>query len=147
MRYKYYIFTIIAGIIFFTACVGCFKNENTKNYFPFIIDSKFQTPKIHPVHIDSVFIYKNFLNVKVNYSGGCKKHYFTLTTDGKISIDSLKNLGLLHFFILDTMRTDACRQFKQETIIFDLVKIKKLSLSKTILKFENGFYAIYDPGR
>jgi hypothetical protein len=131
----------LCGVFIFQFCK--LKKEQAGNkevLFPVYNDPAYVFPKRHPVHIDSAFVSGNILNLKVNYSGGCKKHFFQLNTNGAFSKSMPVQLPL---YLDDTVKTDNCREFKEELIKFDIGKLKHPSEKKIILKLTDGHAITY----
>ncbi|MBC7865351.1 MAG: hypothetical protein IAF38_20415 [Bacteroidia bacterium] len=111
-----------------------------EEFFPVYSNATYVIPQRHPVHIDSAFVEGNILNLKVNYSGGCKKHFFQLNTDG-VFAGTLP--PLLPLFLDDTVKTDNCREFKEELIKFDVSKLKHPTQKEIVLKLADGQFITY----
>jgi hypothetical protein len=118
MKRSLFILLLLGAAFVFSRCKTSKNTQVEKaDLYPVYNRATYVFPHTHAVHIDSSFVNGNILNLRVNYSGGCKKHYFTLSTDGKFSKTDPPRLRA---HLDDTVKTDACRQFVEEWIKFDL---------------------------
>lgn len=104
------------------------------------MDPAYQFPQRHPVHIDSAYIAGDLLWLRINYSGGCKTHFFELRTDGRFDQSSPPRVKL---FLEDTTRNDNCRQFREELVLFNISKLKINTGKKIMLKLDDGHTLLY----
>lgn len=68
-------------------------------------------------NISAVAIEKNLMSLSVSYSGGCEEHDFQL-----VGFDQLSNGKELqrHIILHHNSNGDACREFIQDTLYFDI---------------------------
>ena len=124
---------LIVVLCFLCACPSKPAIKNYQNFFPVIVDAAYKAPSKHQVHIDSAYIDKNILNLKVNYTGGCKPHFFEMYSSGVYAKSKPPQVSV---FIYDTVTVDNCRQFKEEFIKFDLSKLKHSSQKEVKIKLD-----------
>jgi hypothetical protein len=136
------IFIFILSVVLISGCrsSGTFHCGYTGKSEKIKIDAAYIYPQRHSVHIDSAYITGDLLTMRINYSGGCKEHYFNLFSNGKYTLSTPPEVKL---FLDDTTRTDNCRQFKEELITFDISGLKHPSQKKVVLKMDDGYNLDY----
>jgi hypothetical protein len=84
-----------------------------------------------PYKVDSLHLNKDTLSVFVNYSGGCKKHFFQLISNGMYakSLPPQLDLCLKH-----SDNEDLCKKLVMQELKFDVSGLKYKGSNSVILK-------------
>ncbi len=126
---------MLSSSLFAIGCKARSQSGTVDNASRPLIDPDYVYPSRPAVNIDSVFVDGNILTMRVNYSGGCKEHYFMLKSNGKFSKSSPPAVKM---FLDDTVKTDNCRQFKEEIIKININNLRHPSKKKVILQLGDG---------
>lgn len=114
------------------------QNEETMNQeLPGITHVKdFTEPKDNvPVVISEAAVEGDVLTLVVQYSGGCEEHLFDLRTGDNY----LKSLPVqLDLTLVHNNNGDACREFVQDTLQFNVSSVQHSSGNEVILRFTNS---------
>ena len=118
------IFRILWGIMFLICCGSC---------AVIIVDIPPELIQLDPFDLEGIEIVDDTITLNITYSGGCKKHYFSLYMSPATFFESYPvqaNLYLRH-----NSNGDACEALVNEDVSFNLRPIAKLYKS---------FYGQYD---
>lgn len=73
-------------------------------------------------YLERVIIEDNILKLNVSYSGGCKKHQFSLIE--KKNLQRAKNIYEVHLQLLHNSNKDNCKKIVTEELFFNLLPLK-----------------------
>lgn len=73
-------------------------------------------------YLERVIIEDNILKLNVSYSGGCKKHQFSLIEKKNLQI--AKNIYEVHLQLLHNSNKDNCKKIVTEELFFNLLPLK-----------------------
>ncbi len=93
-----------------------------------------------PVKIDSASIINDILLLKVQYSGGCKEHFFKLIISNRIEESNPPQTTL---FLSHNSNGDTCEALINEELSFNLIEYKEylqnaFNTSEIIIKFHQS---------
>ena len=87
-----------------------------------------------PLNIDTAYISKNILVIKIKYSGGCKEHSFELKSDGNFA---KSNPPQISAYLLHNSNDDACRSLQSKELKFNIVSLKNKDKKPVIINLNN----------
>ena len=73
-------------------------------------------------YIEDVIVEDNILKLNVSYSGGCKKHQFSLVE--KKNLQRAKNIYEVHLQLIHNSNEDKCKKIVTEELFFNLLPLK-----------------------
>lgn len=73
-------------------------------------------------YIEDVIVEDNILKLNVSYSGGCKKHQFSLVE--KKNLQRAKNIYEAHLQLIHNSNKDNCKKIVTEELFFNLLPLK-----------------------
>ena len=79
-----------------------------------------------PFRLDSAAVKDDLLTVEVSYSGGCRRHEFTLAAPRPFQMPALSSLVQLAMTLIHDANGDRCEGYPSEQLRFDLRPISRL---------------------
>ena len=73
-------------------------------------------------YLEDVIVEDNILKLNVSYSGGCKKHQFSLIE--KKNLQRAKNIFEVHLQLIHNSNKDNCKKIVTEELFFNLLPLK-----------------------
>jgi hypothetical protein len=73
-------------------------------------------------YIEDVIVEDNILKLNVSYSGGCKKHQFSLVE--KKNLQRAKNIYEVYLQLIHNSNKDTCKKIVTEELFFNLLPLK-----------------------
>ena len=84
--------------------------------------NSFSNFKTDEFFLEDGFIEDDILKIKVSYSGGCKKHQFSLVT--KKDFQNMKNIHEINLQLFHNSNKDNCKKIVTEELFFNLLPLK-----------------------
>jgi len=127
MKLKF-IFHLLILVFLLFGCSGVKKTtENNKTESKIKVEEVLKVESFNGFQVSKNFkieeslIQNEILEIRLTYSGGCAQHQFTLYTAQQYQKSLPPKLPL---FLMHDTGGDACREIKQETLLFNIEDLK-----------------------